>query len=66
MWLLVFIGVALFIILVVVTLLPEPDLEGREGCEEDIPCQECGRCYGDHINAMGISHTYRYPRDLHR
>ena len=36
-------------------------------CTTDIPCQECGACYGDHFNAsLTNGHTYVYPRDLHR
>jgi len=35
-------------------------------CQSDIPCQECGKCYGDHIGLAFSNHSYVYPRDLHR
>lgn len=66
MLLLVAIGFFVVILLVTVALV-SPSEDERYGCNDDIPCQECGLCYGDHINAVhGANHTYKYPRDLHR
>lgn len=56
-----------FLVVIMVAVLLAPMNEDVLGCEDDIPCQECGRCYGDHINANVVpNHTYIYPRDLHR
>ena len=65
MLLLVGFGIGFTVVLIAMILLSPTDNE-RLGCEDDIPCQECGRCCGDHLNADLGRHTYVYPRDLHR
>ena len=52
------------VIMAVVTVSTDDE---RSECTQDIPCQECGMCYGDHFNAsLTNGHPYVYPRDLHR
>lgn len=66
MTLLLVFGVCFLVVLVAASFL-SPMKDDSLGCEDDIPCQECGRCYGDHLNANHVGgHTYIYPRDLHR
>lgn len=58
---LVAVGITLLVGLVILALVPEED-EPPLGCDNDVPCQECGRCFDSHINALGVGHPYRYPR----
>lgn len=62
MALLVFIGIITVVVIVAVMALEGQDEQDALGCEDDVPCQECGKCFNDHINALGVGHTYRYPR----
>lgn len=66
---LLLVGIGIVILLMIVAAVyREPD--EQDDCTQDIPCQECGKCYGDHIGASAASgynrHAYVYPRDLHR
>ena len=58
------IGIVIIISLLAIAVMSKDESDIR-GCNDDIPCQECGECYGNHINAIA-GHAYVYPRDLHR
>ena len=60
---LIFVLIAIVGLMVIVAMTGDEDY-GIE-CQNDIPCQECGKCYNEHPGTA-FGHSYVYPRDIHR